>query len=121
MLAEMIGSEELFAAVAFPELVRVGKVLDTIGPVALGCHATIHGVRRSGTLKVLAAVAARVSFPRTDGAFVVGLVVAGHCFAAPTMPSHMQAVLVPFSLVLVLEPVAAEGAPVLLFRLVRPV
>lgn len=122
VLPEVVRPEELLAAVALAELVRLLEVPDPLLPVRVRY---VPWPRAPGPVaaasKVLAAVAARIRLARPVRTGVEGPVEHLKRRAAPAVPPDVQAVLVPLRLVLVLEPVAAVCALVLLLQLVRAV
>lgn len=119
VLAEVVGTEELLAAVALPELVHLLQMPDSFLPI-LVCDVPMcrSAGRDTAPGEVLAAVAAGIRFAGPVCALVERPVECLERRAAPTMPPHVKAVLVALSLVLVLEAVAAEVALILLFLFV---
>ena len=120
MLSEVIRPEELLAAVALPKLVIRHEVLRALVPVLVRRRATDtasgHG---TGAVEIPTAVATGVGFARPVCAFMERLAVVRKRFTAPTVPSHVETVLVPLCLVLVLEAIATKRTLVLFLCRVR--
>ena len=115
MLAEMVGAVEFLARVAFAKFVRILQMDDALFQVLVRDETTVLVPRRPCPLKLLAAITAAVGLARVGRALVKSSLVARQRRAGPAVPAYVERVLVTLSFVLVLEPIAAEGAFVLLF------
>lgn len=104
----MIGAEEFLGLVALAELVHVIQMFGPSVPIR-------------GKWELLTAITADVGYARMGCGGVEGRVHARERSARPRVTPKMERILVPFGLVLVLEPVGAELASVLLFQLVDSV
>jgi hypothetical protein len=121
VLAKMVRAEELLARVALAELVCVLQMSDALVPVLIGNVSWRSAAHLTGPGELFAAISARVGLARARCAVVEGPLVTCQCAARPAVAAHVQAVLVPLCLVLVLESAAAEGTFVLLLGLMRAV
>lgn len=91
MLTEVVGAVKLLGRVAFPKLVHLLKMADTLLPVlvsgSLLHDASIHVARagggQAGAGKLVSAVAARISLTRAPCRIVKGPVVARQGRARP--------------------------------------
>lgn len=90
VLSEVVGPEELLAAVALPELVIRREVLDPLVPVLVRrrVSAAARG-RRPAATEIPTAVAARVGLAGPVRALVERLAVAREGLAGPAVPSHV--------------------------------
>jgi hypothetical protein len=122
VLSEVVRAVELLAAVAFPELVDFLKMSDSFIPILIG-SVTWHVTARpmAASREVFAAVAAGVGLAWLGGAVVERPVITRKRGATPAVTSHVEAVLMSLSLILVLEAIATERALVLFFRFMRTV
>lgn len=102
MLSEVICAEELLGLVALAELVRMVQML-------------CSGVPVGGVRKLLATESAYVGGGWTSRGRVKCSLYASERSTRPGVSPQMQRILVAFSLVLVLEPIRAILANVLLF------
>ena len=115
MLAEMVGAVELLARVAFAKFVRILEMDDALLQVLVRDETAVLVPGRPCPLKLLAAIPAAVGLARVGRALVESSLVARQRRAGPAVPADVERVLVALGFVLVLEPIAAEGAFVLLF------
>lgn len=122
VLTEVVCAVKLLGRVALPKLVHLLEVTDALFPILVS-GSFLHGTpvaragRRAGAGEFVSTVAAGISLARAVGGLVEGTVVARQRRARPRMTSHMQRILVAFSLILILEAVAAKVALILLLSL----
>lgn len=106
VLSKVIGAEELLGVVAFAEFVHVIQVFGAYLPI-----------RRHW--KLFTAITAYIGYAQMGLRGVECRVRACECSARPRVTPEMERILVPFCFVLVLEPVRAKLASVLLLQFVH--
>jgi hypothetical protein len=122
MLAKMIRAIKLFAAVAFPKLVNFLQVAYTLLPVLVTDVPRRRGPRAAATPgELFPTVATGISLARSVCAVMERAIVPAQCGTAPAVTTYMEAVLMAFCLILVLEAIATEAALILLLGLMRAV
>lgn len=114
MLSKMVRSEELLAGITLAELVHLLQMAESVVPVVF-CGLAVAAAATAAR-KLIPAIATSVSFAWPIATFVECLIIACNMQgrARPAMPPNMQAVLMTFCLILVLEAISTKGAFILL-------
>ena len=119
VLAEVVGAVELLARVALSEFVDILEMSDPVLPVLVADANPALNLARPG--KLFPAVPTNIGLAWPCCAVVEGPLIPGQCRTGPAVPPDVEGILMPLGFVLVLEPVAAERALVLLLGLVDSV
>jgi hypothetical protein len=118
MLPEVVCAEELLGMVTFTKFVDVYQMLYPNIPVNFSCDLAIDTIWSYSTpQELIATVTTGVCLSWASGRAVKCGITTRKCGARPRMATKMKRILMPLSLILVLEAVLAVLAFVLLFHL----